>query len=276
MGGVGVHYLLRENALSQITPLQLSDFWWLSKHELENKLFVGVGHHPPLREDDIPMPLEEWFHSLDEGMQLLRACKRYSLDFLKKWRSICNNTNVYRTLELFASNTGQSQILGPFWVDIDNENCENGCEENLDDALAVACTVVEFLSSHRKLSDHDMRVFFSGQKGFHIEVRPEALGIVGSAADQLKLSALKLQEIINHFGTGSRTVSSRGTHIDPVYGDRFDNYKLKHPYIRLHGSWNKWVGNDGIERARRKIELSLDKLSDSTAEEICAQAEKPE
>jgi len=261
--------------LSQIAQLQPSDFWWLSGHETGRDLFVGVEHHHPPTDDEDYYSMQR-FHSVGAGHKLSRARKHYRLDFLNQWRSLCNNTNVYRTLELFASDKGQSEVLGPFLVDIDNSNWKDGYEENLGDALAVTCTVVEFLSKHWKLSERDLRVFFSGRKGFHIEVRPEALSMAGSVADQLKLSAEKRQEIIEHFGTRNNIVSSGGTLIDPVYGDRFDKYKLKHPYIRLHGSWNKWVGNDGIERARRKIELSLDKLSDSRAEEICAQAEKLE
>lgn len=261
--------------MSQVNLLEPSDFWWLPEHESSGKLLVGVGHHRPLTDDDDPCSVE-WFHSVSEGHGLSPERKQYPLDFLKEWRSLCNNTNVYRTLELFASNSSQSEILGPFLVDIDNSNWKDGYEENLDDALLVACMVVDFLSGHWKLSDQDLRVFFSGRKGFNIEARPQALGIDGSATNQVKSSSDKLQEIISHFGTGSNTVSSGDTLIDKIYGDRFSNYKLKHPYIRLHGSWNKWVGNDAIERARRKIELSLDKLHNSKADEICVEAEKPE
>lgn len=267
---------MRENFLSQVNLLEPSDFWWLSDNEVQDQLLIGLGHHPPLGEDDTPMPLKEWFHSLGEGMQLSTDYELYPMDFLEKWRSLCNNTNVYRTLELFTSSTGQGEIFGPFLVDIDNSKQVDGYEENLDDALFVACRVADFLIKHWQLSERDLRVFFTGRKGFNIEVRPSALGIGGTLENQIKFSRKRLSDIISYFGAGSNTVTSRHTTIDLVYGGRFNNHELKYRYVRLHGSWNKWVGNDGIERARRKIELSLNKLFDSIAEEIYVKAEAPE
>lgn len=259
--------------MGQMIWLELSDFWWLPEHVTSTELLVGVGHHHPLTDDENPCSVE-WFHSVGDGHELSRARRQYRLNFLKEWRSLCNNTNVYRTLELFTSDTGQSEILGPFLVDIDNSNWKDGYEENLRDALLVARRVVDFLSRHCKLRDRDLRVFFSGRKGFNIEVRPQALGIDGPVAQQKRLSAEKLQEIVNHFGTGSNTVSCKDTTIDQIYGNRFSNYKLKHPYIRLHGSWNKWVGENNIWKARSKIELTPEELATLTVDEICARAER--
>jgi len=247
-----------------MTMFEISDFWWLAENEVEDELFVGIGHHPPLNDDNIPMSLDKWFHSLDKDLQLSCTYIKYPLVFIERWRAICNNTNVYRTLKLFTRDTGQPQTLGPFLLDIDNE------QENLDDALVVARNVVDFLTINWNLKDCDIHIFFSGRKGFNIEIRPQGINILGSTAEQLKSSALQLKEIKNHFGA-----SSRGTLIDPVYGDRFDNYRLKHPYIRLHGSWNKWIGENGICKARRRIELTLQELASLTADEICTKAEKP-
>jgi len=261
--------------LSQINLLELSDFWWLSENEIEDELFTGMGHHAPLADSDDPLPLNAWFHSLSENMQLSCTYELYPLDFLTKWRSVCNNTNVYRTLKIFTSNQGVARFLGPFLVDIDSSNWKDGYEENLGDALDVARKVVHFLIVDWGLRAGDIRIFFSGRKGFNIEIRPQALGIVGSVADQLMLSAKKRQEIVEQLDVCNNTISSAGTRIDPVYGDRFNNYELKHPYIRLHDSWNKWARNNGITCARRKIEISLDKLFDSTVDEICARAEEP-
>jgi hypothetical protein len=259
--------------MDQMTWHELSDFWWLPEHIASSELLVGVGHHHPLTDDENPCSVE-WFHSVGEGDELSHACRQYPLNFLKKWQSLCNNTNVYRTLELFTSDTGQSEILGPFLVDIDNTNWNDVYEENLRDALLVTRRVMDFLSRHCKLRNQDRRLFFSGRKGFNIEVRPQALGIDGPVVQQIRLSAEKLQEIINHFGTGINIVSCEGTNIDRIYGDRYSNYKLKHPYIRLYGSWNKWGGENNIWKARSRIELSLEELMTLTVDEICARAER--
>ena len=259
--------------MSRANLLEASDLWWLPKHETSEKLLIGVGHHYPITDDDNPCSVK-WFHSINERHELSCDRKQYQLDFLKEWRSLCNNTNVYRTLKLFASTTGQGEILGPFLVDIDNSNWKDGYEEDLNDALVVARKVIAFLKIHWNLNDRDIRIFFSGRKGFNIEIRPLALSIAGSAADQIKLSSGKLQEIINHFGTGSNTVS-KNTTIDQIYGNRFTNYELKHPYIRLHDSWNKWGKEKGAWKARRKIELTPQELANLTVDEICARAESP-
>lgn len=179
-----------------MTRYELSDFWWLPEHIASSKLLVGVGHHHPFTDDENPYSAE-WFHSVGEGDELSHACRRYPPNFPKKWQSLCNNTDVYRTLELFTSDIGQSKILGPFLVDIDNANWNDGYEENVRDAFLVTRRVMDFLSRHCKLRNQDRRVFFSGRKGFNIEVRPQAIGIDGPVVQQIRLSAEKLQEIIN-------------------------------------------------------------------------------
>jgi hypothetical protein len=259
--------------MSQINQSELSDFWWLPKIRAKENWLVCVGHHHPLTDDDNPCSIK-WFQSVGVGRELSYELKKYRLDFLAKWRALCNNTNVYRSLELFPSETGQSEVLGPFLVDIDNSSLQDGYKENLHDSLLVTRGVVGFLRNHWKLRSFDIRIFFSGRKGFNIEICPEALGINGSIADQIGLSANKLEEIIKQFGTGSNEVSEEGTNIDRIYGSCRSGYKLKHPYIRLHGSWNEWALNNNMRKARRKIELAFNELDTLTVGEICARAER--
>lgn len=176
---------------------------------------------------------------------------------------------------IFDQNIKVVAFLGPFLVDVDNS------DEKLDDAQAVTKEVVTHLIKELGVFPSDLRIFFSGRKGFNVEVRPQALGINGSIPDQIRLSSNKLGDIIavmrnknNMQNTPSTTVVSReGTVIDRIYGDRF-GYKLKHPYIRLHHSVNKWIRNDGSKKARVKIELTIEQLWSISAAKITSKAEE--
>lgn len=252
-----------------------SDFWWLPEDTSRRNLLVGVGHHCPFTDDDEPCSVK-WFHSVSGGRQLTCDRKMYPLHFLAQWRSLCNNTNVYRTLELYDSGTEERRILGPFLVDIDNSVPTDGYEENLSDALLVVRKVADFLSKHWSLSERDIRIFFSGRKGFNIEIRPRAVGIGGPVASQLKSSGDRLEEIINHFGTGSNTLTSKGTVIDRIYGRPPGRYKLRPPDIRLHSSWNEWRSQEGTLKGRKRIELTHQELVTWTVDEICTRAERSE
>ena len=262
------------------------DLWWLSESQASQSWFLGVGHHAPLTDDDDQASITSldqekpvipgWFHSLDEGRPS-PSFKLYSRNFLDQWRAECLNTNVYRTMKLFPERSGQQPVLGPFLVDIDNQDRTNGYSENLDDALSVARQAVGFFVSRCLGETADFRVFFSGRKGFNIEVRPEALEIDGPIAQQLELSNRRLEEVIEHLrklnnlAGASNVVSQRRTQIDRIYGSQRFGCQLKHPYIRFHDSWNKWISGGTLQRMR--LELSVDMLRSESIESICLQAE---
>lgn len=251
----------------------ISDFWWLPRNVTSSDFSVLVGHHRPLTDEDDPREIK-WFYSLDKDGSISSEIKSYSFDFISQWRNACKDTNVYRTLKIFNRNTGEAILLGPFLVDIDNSN------GNLDAAQTVTKQVVNYLVKQLDLSPNDVRIFFSGHKGFNVEVYPEVIGLRGSLLDQIMLSSNKLDDIIaflqkcNNIQDSSRNiVDLQGTVIDRIYGDRF-GYKLKHPYIRLHNSINKWIRGDGSECARRKIELTIEQLWNMSAVQICVESEK--
>lgn len=250
-----------------------SDFWWLPKVEAGKMLLVGVGHQRPLTDEDDPGSVL-WCRSLDVSKEPYNNPHVYPLDFLDRWRNACNNTNVYRTLKVFDQNSAEAAFLGPFIVDIDNKR------EDLEDALNVTRKAVNFLISHFKLRINDQRIFFTGRKGFNIEVRPQALGIDGSVTNQIRLSAQKLDKIIealrsinNVMGANTNRVTDQDTLIDRIYGNKGGGYRLKHPYIRLHRSINMWVRNHDKKLARMKIQISLHELWNRSAKDISLEAE---
>ena len=229
-----------------------TDFWWI-REEQHRSLYVGVGHHRPLTDDDNPYMIEEKNY--------------YPLGFIHQWRRVCNDINVHRTLTLFDKG-GEAILLGPFLIDIDNSQWTDGYQEDLEDALQVAQSTIRLLKTEFAIHENDLRVLFTGRKGFNIEVRPSSLGIRmdGTVDAQVKVSRRKLEKIRD------AVRSSRGTTIDRIYGGKFDKCELKHPYVRLHNSINEWMQKDGNKLARRKIKLSLADLFGMSAEQICQQA----
>lgn len=251
----------------------MDDFWWLPENVALGGLLVGVGHHKGVADSEDMPPLDSWYRSLDLEGNLSNNIRYYPINSLSKWRGACKNTNVYRTLKLFDQNTRKAVFIGPFLIDIDNSS------ENLDDAQAVTKQIVAYLIKQLKLSSGDMRIFFSGHKGFNVEVRSETLGINGPIPKQIRLSSGKLNDIITILRNNNNiqdfvnnVISSQGTVIDRIYGDRF-GYRLKHPYIRLHDSINKWIRNNGSEMAQMKTALTTEQLCNIEAAELARMAQ---
>lgn len=189
--------------------------------------------------------------------------------------------NIYRSLKICTKGIPKKMLVGPFLIDIDNSRWGNGYVEDLNDTLDVARKTAMILTNDYHVSTENIRIFCSGRKGFNIEVRPEALNIAGFFTDQVEFSAKKLDDIINVLrrtngvtDNSINVVSNQGTVIDRIYGDGFINYELKHPYIRLHRSINKWVRHNGNEMGRMKIEVSINELFNCNVEDISSKAEK--
>jgi hypothetical protein len=252
----------------------------MSDSEASQAWLVGVGHHAPLTDDDQPSVatiddsepvIPDWFHSLDEQHNLSRNFRLYPAHFLSGWSSACQNTNVYRTLRLYPKSSRNEPVVGPFLIDIDNQDWTNGYSENLEDARTIAVRTVELLTSRWDLAEgRDFRVFFSGRKGFNIEMRPTALGIRGSLHDQIRASADRLDEVVRELENGNSPPAG----IDRIYGNRF-GYRLKHPYVRLHNSWNKWISK-GQAKKRLRLKLSAADLQAQPIESLCSRAENGE
>lgn len=158
-------------------------------------------------------------------------------------------------------------------MDIDNGN------EDLADSLVVVRRTYHFLQDRFGVDANNLRIFFTGRKGFNIELLPQTFGIQGSIAVQLRKSADSLYQITEALRLGKswqtiNQVSDAGTVIDQIYGSRYSGYRLKHPYIRLHNSLNRWVPSNGKAKTRMKIELTVDELDVLSAREIIARSEK--
>lgn len=243
----------------QMMEISGSDFWWLTSDKVKFR-YVRLGHHEPIRDNDQRSSIK-WYRE---------TCL---VSNISQWRDRFQNANIYRSLKVLSTKSGEQEILGPFIIDIDSE-CEN-----LQDAFDITRKVVSYLVQDRNLKNDDIRIFFSGRKGFNIEVSPAALGIQGSIQDQIKQSSSKLDEIIGYLRGSNiwqtaNQVSNKQTIIDRIYGDRF-RYELKHPCLRLHGSLNKWIASNGT-RCQRKIQLNIHHLNRMNIKDIWARSKNRE
>ena len=260
-----------------VTEGVASDLWWVEPVVGAQHRFLYVGHHLPISDDDEPLATS-WFHSI-AGDHLSEEKVRCPTTFLETWKARCANSNVYRSLQLFASAENGEALLGPFLIDIDNSTWDESTElyrENLQDALDVARRAAKLLTTRWGISTRDLRIFFTGRKGFNLEVRPSTLGIQGSHHQQLEESSKKLSTLVDELRArvglrGTNVVGSQGTSIDMIYGSQRRGIALRHPYIRLHKSINRWRSG-GLDISRRKVELQLDELWSGDIEAIVARS----
>lgn len=235
----------------------LSDFWWLDQNQLDKFTYLELGHSEPV--DDLTRPTIQ-----------AQKCQMATID---EFRSKYYNTNIYRSLMLWDTSMDGRGILGPFLVDIDNEN-------DLNASHTIVKQLLNYFINDIGLIIDNIRILFTGHKGFNIEIRPKVLNIYGSISDQVGLSHKILDKIRDDLRKYNKVqnmtldvVDNKGTIIDLTYGGKY-SVELKHPYIRLHDSINSWLGNNGETKSRRKIELSYQDLFEISIEEILLKSEK--
>ena len=229
-----------------------SDFWWLSSEVDASRLQIGLCTHRPLTDSE--RPTFAWRCAFDNREVSIKGSPcLHLLKEVEEAGQLSHNINVYRSLELFDEQQ-RPQVLGPLVIDVDNETQGPPFQQDIAAALRLAKTVVNLLVQKEGLSPKDLRVYFSGCKGFNIEVRPDAIGVVGSVRQQARLSYQRLDDLIRELvkaGDLQPKAYQRVSTIDQIYTEWG---ALKHPYLRLHDSINAWISSqdspNGSEEAR--------------------------
>lgn len=97
--------------------------------------------------------------------------KNISLEDVEKWRADNRNTDVYSTCFQYTSeNPDAGDIVGNFVMDFDDP-------EKLEDVKAEVLRVIDYLQKTLNIPYNSIRAYFSGRKGFHLEVPFEVLGV---------------------------------------------------------------------------------------------------
>jgi len=233
-----------------------TDFWWVTEQELIKYPWVEVLHQQPYSDHpNGPQPTEViTYHSVSPGGRLCHTRRRYRVDFLVKWRHVCGNTNVFRSLYLYSAEEEGTTLAGPLVIDIDSDSVlsSGGYFPNIDHSLQTARRILDDHLS--RLPETDYRVFFTGHKGFSIEVRPGALGDIRSdpysSAWRKYLSSLRVLQV----GTAK---------VDVL-----------HHELRLQNSINHWMDDRGRKMYRMKYEVSPSALRTHNADYFCSRGEE--
>ena len=216
-----------------------TDFWWLSSIEAKRYGYIDLFHQEPYSDepnsDKDPL-----------SCPMLKGNRRYPLEFVGQWKAKFRNVNVFRSYALYSTDIKNNQIIGPFILDIDRSvEFNGGYRSDFNRALTDTWLIVKEHCSNFK--DKDYRVLFTGHKGFHIEIRPQALG-TSTHVDQNK-----------HFENLRMIVNKQ-------FGDNFvDRF---HPHVRLHNSINSWADYSGHRIDSMDFEVTTDELFDLNAEDI--------
>lgn len=249
-----------------------SDFWWLPEKEDINRLLTGLGHREIINERDDPRLADWWF---SEGPPSLfhSGGPLHPISYLHTWRQLWNNTEIYRSLKLVRDEKGR--IVGPFLLDIDSTHRTRGNQtHDIEDALLVAKRCLGYLLEKFNLTQRDYRVFFSGRKGFSIEVRPESIGAPNGYRQRLRFfDTLNADITAEVLGQANKT--EKGTMIDKVL--RTETWTgesdLHHPFLRIHNSINSWTDATGRPVHRMKIEVEPDRIGRIDASEVIRESE---
>lgn len=103
------------------------------------------------------------------------------------------------------------------------------CDENLQQAYEVTQLIMQDLNEYT----NSINVYFSGSKGFHIEILTDELNIIDIKAESAKESCIKYAEFLNYFNdkynevdTSLKDVGSRIIRVHHSKHEKTGNYKI--------------------------------------------------
>jgi hypothetical protein len=149
--------------------------------------------------------------------------------------------------------------VGPFVIDVDNEHAD------LVDALTVTRKIVNYLC--RNVNENQVLLFFTGHKGFNLEICPGALGRFGSIDEEQCLEESMRKRILGelrqsgHNLKATNQASERETILDRRYC-----------HVRLHESLNSWIENRK-RVLRKKIGFTVTEFDNLTLRQMLDMSE---
>ena len=215
------------------------EFWWLDDSERKRYQFLRPGVQRKLPNGHLPDIV--WDEPVAAGD-------------LQTWCASHHNINIHRKMQLHAKKVDNSEAVeGPIFLDFDNDNETMAEHDRLAAAARCSRETLVLLTDLNIDITSDSRVFFSGRKGFHIELRPrsipsELLQQTGQRTS-LEMKIIRRVRHVTGFGNDNTNVlDSDDTVLDK-----------RHDAKRINGSVNAWQDEGAVKR-RRVIEVAPERL----------------
>jgi hypothetical protein len=230
------------------------EFWWLQR--------LGL----PIA-GQVRVAVSRWVAPSDDPpFDKIRSPVPVTL--LGEWAAMQDWENVHRSLVVEGAVGGNSSIAGPLVVDVDVDvDVEEGVydpkpsEAQLQKAKAITNKVVSYFSD-QGVQEEDRRVYFSGHKGFHVEVVfPGHCNMHAANGFRARwdIELRKLRRAIGHHTVSAFSKEKpREIVIDPILD-----------YIRLNTSVNRW-GPLHSESRHRVIRVMESELAGITIDRLWA------
>ena len=99
---------------------------------------------------------------------------------INKLRQLGNNKDIYYCTYMFDNQTrdNTTKYISPLYFDIDGKITSEGEFKEVKTALL---SLIAFLTMDLRIKSHEIKVYFSGGKGFHVFVNPGVLNIMPSS-----------------------------------------------------------------------------------------------
>ncbi len=221
-----------------------TDFWWLSPEEIKQYCYIDLFYQEPYS--------DEPNSDNDPSKPVKLIGSRPRLEDIQKRTVNFRNINVFRSYALYDSAIDGEEIVGPLVLDIDRSiEQESGYPPDLDKALKDTQLLIQEYCSNFK--EDEYRIFFTGHKGFNIEIHPRVFGEL-SKVHRRRVFGQELREINNHYGR---------SFVDP-----------QHEHVRLHRSINNWIDYSGVWNYAMKIQMTKRQLATGNVEDILNKAKK--
>lgn len=236
------------------------EFWWLPREISPTEVFCKLAHTDPPLEASGPPRIQFG----PNGSESEESIEAVDVSEIPKWWARWAGINVHRSLTVFLDAQGRDSPFGPFLVDVDGPE-EEPADVRLEDARQVTIKVASWFRDRFQLEQREVRCHFSGWKGFHVEVRPQALSARGKTIDDFRpfyeeIRLRLLQYLLDRRTNITNVVSSKGTVIDPLHSAK-----------RLANSINCWQEH-GTLRTARRLPLTPEDLELLDIRELCNRA----
>jgi hypothetical protein len=199
----------------------------------------------------------KWSRNWDEYIVDRKLIKLREIEYFQQRYK---EHNLFRSLDVYVDSKGKQSIgKHPIVLDIDYDCDYHQAPnfENLERVRKVTVQAIRVLEKNIRIPKNDIRVVFSGRRGFHIEVRKE----FNQASKIRDYLIEKLKEANGQFA-----------HSNYVAQNICIDSMRSHLHVRIKNTWNSWTNALGNIEWRKCFELSIEELQSLNINRIIERA----